>query len=110
MPCTLCSSRWGEYPTLERVANDFAEFPSQFNEHCATYPSIFKNYAKHYKTGEAMPAVGGKNRPNKNFNTGLRPDARRGGFRTGYALAFATGQCPVAESRHLREGSARGRS
>ncbi|WP_066222302.1 peptidyl-dipeptidase Dcp [Formosa haliotis] len=34
---------------------DFVEFPSQFNEHWALYPSILKNYAFHYKTGEAMP-------------------------------------------------------
>jgi peptidyl-dipeptidase Dcp len=31
------------------------EFPSQFNEHWALYPSIFTHYAKHYKTGAAMP-------------------------------------------------------
>jgi peptidyl-dipeptidase Dcp len=31
------------------------EFPSQFNEHWASYPSVFKHYAVHYKTGAAMP-------------------------------------------------------
>jgi peptidyl-dipeptidase Dcp len=31
------------------------EFPSQFNEHWATYPAVFAHYAKHYKTGAAMP-------------------------------------------------------
>ncbi|MFH7611626.1 M3 family metallopeptidase, partial [Pseudomonas syringae pv. tagetis] len=25
------------------------------NEHWALYPKVFANYAKHYKTGEAMP-------------------------------------------------------
>ena len=47
-----------EYPDLSgtNTARDFVEFPSQFNEHWAVYPSIFKNYAKHYKTGEPMPA------------------------------------------------------
>ena len=60
-----------EYPTLEQVANDFAEFPSQFNEHWATYPSIFKNYAKHYKTGEPMPAaLAAKIDKAKTFNAG----------------------------------------
>jgi peptidyl-dipeptidase Dcp len=46
-----------EYPILSgtSVARDFVEFPSQFNEHWATYPAIFNNYAKHYQTGEAMP-------------------------------------------------------
>ena len=46
-----------EYPTLAgtSTARDFVEFPSQFNEHWATYPAIFAHYAKHYKTGEPMP-------------------------------------------------------
>ena len=37
------------------TARDFVEFPSQFNEHWASDPEVFKNYAKHYKTGEPMP-------------------------------------------------------
>lgn len=47
-----------EYPTLSgtSVPRDFVEFPSQFNEHWATYPAVFQHYAKHYKTGEPMPA------------------------------------------------------
>ncbi len=47
-----------KYPTLAgtSVPRDFVEFPSQFNEHWATYPEVFQHYAKHYKTGEAMPA------------------------------------------------------
>ena len=47
-----------EYPSLSgtAVARDFVEFPSQFNEHWATYPAVFNNYAKHYQTGEPMPA------------------------------------------------------
>jgi len=46
-----------EYPTLSgtSVPRDFVEFPSQFNEHWATYPTVFQHYAKHYKTGEPMP-------------------------------------------------------
>ena len=47
-----------EYPSLSgtSTARDFVEFPSQFNEHWATYPSVFQHYAKHYKTGDPMPA------------------------------------------------------
>ena len=47
-----------EYPSLSGTvtARDFVEFPSQFNEHWATYPAVFQHYAKHYKTGEPMPA------------------------------------------------------
>lgn len=46
-----------QYPTLSgtATARDFVEFPSQFNEHWASYPSIFAHYAKHYKTGAPMP-------------------------------------------------------
>ena len=47
-----------EYPSLSgtQVPRDFVEFPSQFNEHWASYPAVFARYARHYKTGEPMPA------------------------------------------------------
>ena len=46
-----------EYPSLSgtQTARDFVEFPSQFNEHWASYPAVFANYAKNYKTGAPMP-------------------------------------------------------
>lgn len=46
-----------KYVSLSGTATprDFVEMPSQFNEHWASEPSVFKNYAKHYKTGEPMP-------------------------------------------------------
>ncbi|GET33639.1 dipeptidyl carboxypeptidase II [Prolixibacter bellariivorans] len=46
-----------EYPSLSgtNVARDFVEFPSQFNEHWAMYPKVFKHYAVNYKTGKPMP-------------------------------------------------------
>ena len=37
------------------VPRDFVEFPSQFNEHWSTDAKVFANYARNYKTGEAMP-------------------------------------------------------
>jgi peptidyl-dipeptidase Dcp len=45
------------YPTLSgtRVARDFVEFPSQFNEHWSLDPKILKNYALHYQTGAVIP-------------------------------------------------------
>ncbi len=45
------------YPSLSgtSVARDFVEFPSQFNEHWALYPSVLKNYAKHYQTNAVIP-------------------------------------------------------
>ncbi len=47
-----------QYPSLSgtATARDFVEFPSQFNEHWATYPAVFQHYAKHYKTAAPMPA------------------------------------------------------
>jgi len=46
------------YPSISgtATARDFVEFPSQFNEHWATYPAVFEHYAKHYQTGVPMPA------------------------------------------------------
>ncbi len=38
------------------VARDFVEMPSQFNESFAAIPEVFDYYARHYKTGESMPA------------------------------------------------------
>ena len=38
------------------VARDFVEMPSQFNESFAAIPEVFDHYARHYKTGEPMPA------------------------------------------------------
>lgn len=61
------------YPSLAgtSVARDFVEFPSQFNEHWASYPTIFASYARHYGTGEAMPAeLEAKLRRAKHFNGG----------------------------------------
>ncbi len=38
------------------MPRDVIEFPSQFNEHWALDPAVFASYARHYQTGEAMPA------------------------------------------------------
>ncbi len=47
-----------EYNSLSgtSVARDFVEMPSQFNESFATIPEVFDHYARHYETGESMPA------------------------------------------------------
>ena len=61
------------YPSLSgtSVPRDFVEFPSQFNEHWASHPAIFSNYARHWQTGEVMPAdLQAKLRATKNFNGG----------------------------------------
>lgn len=38
-----------------RVPRDFVEYPSQVNEMWATWPSVLRNYAIHYETGDPMP-------------------------------------------------------
>ncbi|MGA3131429.1 MAG: peptidyl-dipeptidase Dcp [Terracidiphilus sp.] len=61
------------YPSLSgtQVARDFVEFPSQFNEHWASYPAVFQHYARHYKTGAPMPAeLAAKIEKSKTFNQG----------------------------------------
>jgi len=60
-----------EYPTLGATPRDFVEFPSSFNEHWAYEPTVFANFAKHYKTGEPMPAaLVEKIKKTKTFNQG----------------------------------------
>jgi len=44
------------YPRLAGMPRDFVEVPSQFNEHWALDPEVFAHYARHYGTGEPMPA------------------------------------------------------
>ena len=56
------------------VARDFVEMPSQFNESFASIPEVFDHYARHYETGEPMPADL-KDRMLKSIN-----------FQTAYAL------------------------
>jgi peptidyl-dipeptidase Dcp len=44
-----------KYPRTH-IPRDFVELPSQIMEHWATHPKVIKSYAKHYKTGEPIPA------------------------------------------------------
>ncbi|GAA0722339.1 peptidyl-dipeptidase Dcp [Dokdonella soli] len=63
-----------KYPTLSgtNVPRDFVEFPSQFNEHWASDPKVFANYAKHYQTGAPMPAeLVEKIKKTRTFNQGF---------------------------------------
>jgi peptidyl-dipeptidase Dcp len=63
-----------EYPRLTgtNTATDFVEFPSQFNENWAMYPTVFANYAKHYQTGKPMPKeLVEKIKKSRTFNQGF---------------------------------------
>ncbi len=47
-----------QYPLLSGTAlpRDFVEYPSQYNEMWAREPAVLAHYARHYQTGEPMPA------------------------------------------------------
>jgi peptidyl-dipeptidase Dcp len=53
----LCSSV--SYPSLAgtSVARDYVEFPSQLLEHWLSTPELLGRFARHYRTGEPMPAA-----------------------------------------------------
>ena len=62
------------YPTVSGTAtpNDFVEMCSQIMEHWAIDPSILKQYAFHYKTGEVIPdELIAKMENAGHFNTGF---------------------------------------
>ena len=45
------------WPGLGGTPRDFVEFPSQVNENWLLTPYVLNTYAKHYKTGEPIPAA-----------------------------------------------------
>ncbi len=45
------------YAGLSTTPRDFVEFPSQVNERWLLTRDVLDKYARHYKTGEAMPAA-----------------------------------------------------
>jgi peptidyl-dipeptidase Dcp len=59
------------YPTLAGTPRDWVEMPSQFNEHWALEPAVLTHYARHYQTGEPIPAaLVERMRKTKTFNEG----------------------------------------
>jgi len=79
------------YPSLSgtSVPRDFVEMPSQFNEHWADESTVFARYARHYKTGEPMPAA-------------LKERIDRAAlFNGGYALAEMLAACFLDMDWHM---------
>lgn len=55
------------------VPRDFVEFPSQVNEMWVTWPEVLRNYARHHRTGEPLPAeLVEKVQATQRFNQGYK--------------------------------------
>ena len=85
-----------QYPMLAspNTARDFVEFPSQFNEHWALYPSILQHYAVNYKTGAPMP------------QSLIDKIKKAGTFNQGYALTEALAADVIDMQWHTLPASA----
>ncbi len=85
-----------KYPTLSgtSVSQDYVEFPSQFNEHWALDPKVFKHYAVHYKTKALMPQA-------------LVDKIKKAGtFNAGYALTENLAACLIDMEWHTLPANA----
>ncbi|MGS2724120.1 M3 family metallopeptidase [Porticoccus sp. GXU_MW_L64] len=63
------------YPSLAGTSTprDYVEFPAQLYEHWAAHPEVMKQYARHYKTGEAIPdELIAKMKKANTFNQGFK--------------------------------------
>jgi peptidyl-dipeptidase Dcp len=80
-----------EYPTLAgvNVANDFVEFPSQFNEHWVLDRKVLEHYAINYRTGRPMPAAL------------IARVKRAAGFNQGYAVGETLAAAELDMQWHL---------
>jgi peptidyl-dipeptidase Dcp len=60
------------YRSLASTPRDFVELPSQIMENWATEPEVMNRYAKHWKTGEVIPAaLVEKIKASRRFNQGF---------------------------------------
>lgn len=84
------------YFTGTSVPRDFVEYPSQVNEMWATWPEVLSNYARHYQTGEPIPAeLVAKMKEAKLFGEGFRTVEYLGATLLDWAWhSLAAGQDP----------------
>lgn len=60
------------YEGLSEVPRDFVELPSQIMEHWALHPLMLQEYARHYRSGEVIPAeLVGKIGQMRNYGQGF---------------------------------------
>ena len=52
----MTTARYERFAGTSGSPRDFTEFPAQFMEHYAAAPEVLPVYAKHYETGELIPA------------------------------------------------------
>ncbi len=90
------------------VPRDFVEYPSQVNEMWSIWPEVLSNYARHYQTGEPMPAeLVQQMKAAKLFGEGFRTVEYLAADAAGLGLARARGRGgPGHRPRGLRGGGA----
>ena len=76
------------YSGVSGVPRDFVELPSQVMEHWVFEPEVLKVYAKHYQTGEVIPAeLIEKLDKSGKYGTRFRYDGVSGRLLSGYGLS-----------------------
>ena len=91
-----------------RTANDFVEYPSQFNEMWEREPAVLAHYARHYQSGTPIPeALLQKVIAAQNFNQGYVVTERLEAATIDMALhELAPAQAPAAKDIGALERSA----
>jgi len=86
-----------EYPTLSgtATARDFVEFPSQFNEHWASYRRCLRTMRNTTRPVHRCPRNWRRRSESGDVQQGLRHDGTSGGGGTGHAVHFLPASAPL---------------